>query len=173
MKRTLVLFAHPYLEHSHSNRELINFYERHQQYAFRDLYEDYPDFHIAAFRERKRLKNYDRIIFQFPLIWFGIPPLLRLWADEVFDREWLQNEDENPFLDKEIIVLVTTGGVEEDFSAEGLYGYSVDQMISGLIVPLKLFGAKIKTITTVFEADTLSKKQIIEQKRRFMEMLKN
>ncbi|WP_394364328.1 NAD(P)H-dependent oxidoreductase [Chryseobacterium jejuense] len=25
------------------------------------------------------LANYDRFVFQFPLIWFGMPPLLRLW----------------------------------------------------------------------------------------------
>jgi putative NADPH-quinone reductase len=90
MKKTLVVFAHPYLEHSNSNAELINFYVRHQHFTLRDIYEEYPNFHIAAFRERKRIKNYDRFIFQFPLIWFGMPPLLKLWIDEVFDRDWLK-----------------------------------------------------------------------------------
>lgn len=102
MKKTLVVFAHPYLEHSNSNVELINFYVRHQHYTLRDLYEEYPDFHIAAFRERKRLANYDRFIFQFPLIWFGMPPLLRLWIDEVFDRDWLQPGKYNPLENKEV-----------------------------------------------------------------------
>lgn len=173
MMRTLVLFAHPYLEHSYSNRELINFYERHQQYAFRDLYEEYPDFHVAAFRERKRIKNYDRIIFQFPLLWFGIPPLLKLWIDEVFDRVWLNNDAENPFLNKEIIVLVTTGGSAGDYSKEGLYGNTVEEMISGLLVALRFFGAQVKPINVVYNADSLSKKQIIEEKRKFMLMLKH
>ncbi|AZA79253.1 flavodoxin family protein [Chryseobacterium sp. G0186] len=171
MKKTLVVFAHPYLEHSNSNVELINFYVRHQHYTLRDLYEEYPDFHIAAFRERKRLANYERFVFQFPLIWFGMPPLLRLWIDEVFDRDWLQPGKENPLENKEVYILVTTGGKERSFSKEGTYQYSVDELISGLIVSLKVFKADIKHIKIVYEANKLSKKDIILHKKEFTELL--
>ncbi|MGU3373312.1 NAD(P)H-dependent oxidoreductase [Chryseobacterium sp. M5A1_1a] len=171
MKKTLVVFAHPYLEHSNSNVELINFYVRHQHYTLRDLYEEYPDFHIAAFRERKRLANYERFVFQFPLIWFGMPPLLRLWIDEVFDRDWLQPGNVNPLENKEVYILVTTGGKERSFSKEGTYQYSVDELISGLIVSLKVFKADIKHIKIVYEANKLSKKDIILHKKEFTELL--
>ncbi|CAG0902604.1 unnamed protein product, partial [Darwinula stevensoni] len=106
LKNTLIIFAHPYLEHSQSNKELLNFYVRHHHCVFRDLYEEFPDFHIPAFRERKRLKNFDRIIFHFPLIWFGIPPLLKLWIDEVFDLKWQKEDEENPLKNKEAIILI-------------------------------------------------------------------
>ncbi|AZB01439.1 flavodoxin family protein [Chryseobacterium joostei] len=171
MKKTLVVFAHPYLEHSNSNVELINFYVRHQHYTLRDLYEEYPDFHIAAFRERKRLANYERFVFQFPLIWFGMPPLLRLWIDEVFDRDWLQPGKVNPLENKEVYILVTTGGKERSFSKDGTYQYSVDELISGLIVSLKVFKADIKHIKIVYEANKLSKKDIILHKKEFTELL--
>jgi glutathione-regulated potassium-efflux system ancillary protein KefG len=171
MKKTLVVFAHPYLEHSNSNSELINFYVRHQHFTLRDIYEDYPDFHIAAFRERKRLKNYDRFIFQFPLIWFGMPPLLKLWIDEVFDRDWLKEEHTNPLEGKEVYILVTTGGKERSFSKEGTYGYTVEELISGLIVSLNVFKADVKNIKIVYEANKLSKKEIIFHKRKFTELL--
>jgi len=171
MKKTLAVFAHPYLEHSNSNVELINFYVRHQHFTLRDLYEEYPDFHIAAFRERKRLKNYDRFIFQFPIIWFGMPPLLRLWIDEVFDRNWLNEEEENPLEGKEVYIVVTTGGKERSFSREGTYHYTVEELISGLIVSLKVFKANIKDIIIVYEANKLSKKEIILQKQKFAELL--
>lgn len=171
MKKTLVVFAHPYLEHSNSNVELINFYVRHQHYTLRDLYEEYPDFHIAAFRERKRLANYERFVFQFPLIWFGMPPLLRLWIDEVFDRDWLQPGKYNPLENKEVYILVTTGGKERSFSKDGTYQYTVDELISGLIVSLKVFKADIKLIKIVYEANKLSKKEIILHKKEFTELL--
>lgn len=171
MKKTLVVFAHPYLEHSNSNVEIINFYVRHQHYTLRDLYEEYPDFHIAAFRERKRLQNYDRFIFQFPIIWFGIPPLLKLWIDEVFDRNWLKEGEINPLKDKEVFIVVTTGGKEKSFSKEGTYKYTIDEIISGLIVSLKVFDANIKDITIVYEANKLSKKEIILHKKKFVEIL--
>lgn len=171
MKKTLVVFAHPYLEHSHSNVELVNFYVRHQHFTLRDLYEEYPDFHIAAFRERKRLKNYDRFIIQFPIIWFGMPPLLRLWIDEVFDRSWLKDDVENPLEGKEVYIVVTTGGKERSFTKTGTYKYTVDELISGLIVSLNIFKANVKDITIVYEANKLSKKEIILQKQKFISIL--
>lgn len=171
MKKTLVVFAHPYLEHSKSNVELINFYVRHQHFTLRDLYEEYPDFHIAAFRERKRLQEYDRFIFQFPIIWFGIPPLLKLWIDEVFDRNWAKEGVNNPLKNKEVYIVVTTGGKERSFSKDGTYKYTIDEIISGLIISLKIFEANIKDITIVYEANKLSKKEIILHKKKFVEIL--
>lgn len=172
MKSTLVLFAHPYLEYSNSNRELLNFYERHHHFAFRDLYEEYPDFHISAFKERKRLKNYERIIFHFPLIWFGVPPLLKLWIDEVLNRSWLHSDQDNPLEGKEIFILVTTGGKERSFGKNCTYEYTVEELISGLTVSLKCFHAVIKEIMVVYEVEKLSKKEIIAHKQKFVELLK-
>lgn len=171
MKKTLVLFAHPYLEHSNSNRELINFYERHQHYTFRDLYEDYPDFHIAAFRERKRLIEYDRIIFHFPLIWFGLPPLLKLWIDEVFDLKWIKESSDKPLKGKEAFILTTAGGRENEFTKDGLYAFTIEELLSSLITTLRINGVEVKQIMSVYEADVLSKKEIISHKRELIQML--
>lgn len=171
MKKTLVLFAHPFLEFSSNNKELTNFYERHQQFTFRDLYEEYPDFHIPAFRERKRIVNYDRFIFHFPIIWFGMPPLLRLWLDEVVDGKWLNGYSENPFENKEVYLLVTTRSKERSFGKNGKHGYTIEELISGLLITLKIFKANIKSIYIVYEAENLSKKEIIYHKQKFVEIL--
>lgn len=172
MKTTVVFFAHPYLEYSNSNRELLNFYERQQQFTFRDLYEEYPDFHIPGFKERKRIVNFDRYIFHFPVIWFGVPPLLRLWIDEVFDPNWLLEHHENPFENKDVYILVTTRSKEKSFGRAGKHHYTVEELISGLIVTLKLFKANVKPIYVVYESETLSKKEIILHKQKFVERLK-
>ena len=171
MKNTLVLFAHPYLEHSKSNKELINFYVRHQHYTFRDLYEEYPDFHIPAFRERKRIVDYERLIFHFPLIWFGIPPLLKLWIDEVFDFKWMREDEENPLENKEAIILVTAGSREESFGKNGVFEYSVEEMISGLFTTLKVNKIKITHFLCIYNAENLSKKEIIKNKQHFQDIL--
>ena len=172
LKNTLVLFAHPYLEHSKSNLELINFYVRHQHYTFRDLYEEYPDFHIAAFRERKRLTGYQRLIIHFPLIFFGIPPLLKLWIDEVFDANWQKKDEENPMQGMEATILITTNGREEDFTKTGKYGYTVEELISGLIVVLKQNEISITDTLIIYNVDNLSKKEIITHKHHFQAILK-
>ena len=171
MKKTLVIFAHPYLEYSNSNVELYNFYVRDQHFTLRDLYEEYSDFHIAAFRERKRLKDFDRIIFQFPMIWFGTPPLLKLWIEEVFDRGWLKEDAHNPLEGKEVYILVTTGGKESSFTKAGTYQYTVEELISSLIVTLKVFKTDLKKVLVVYEANKLTKKEIILQKQEFVKIL--
>jgi len=100
-----------------------------------------------------------------------MPPLLRLWIDEVFDRNWLNEGEENPLENKEVYIVVTTGGKERSFSKEGTYQYTIDELISGLIVSLKVFKANIKDIVIVYEANKLSKKEIILQKQKFAKLL--
>ena len=171
MKKTLVLFAHPFLEFSSNNKELTNFYERHQHFNFRDLYEEYPDFHVAAFKERKNIYQYERFIFHFPIIWFGMPPLLRLWIDEVVDTKWLNEDEKNPFENKEVYFLITTRSKERSFGPNGKHHFTIEELISGILITLKIFKANIKNIYIVYDSENLSKKEIVLHKQKFVEIL--
>lgn len=159
MKKSLVLFAHPYFEYSTTNVELIKVYEESGSFEFRDLYEEYPDFHIATFRERKRLRNYDRLIFHFPLIWFGIPPLLKLWVDEVFDMNWF-SEDDHPLANKDAVIIITSGGKEENYSEFGLYETTMSDLMKQLTLSLKVYNIEVKEIIAVHDADDLDQTQL-------------
>lgn len=150
---------------------LLNFYVRHHHYTFRDLYEEYADFHIPAFRERKRIIHFDRIIFHFPLIFFGIPPLLKLWIDEVFDVSWRLDAAENPMKGKEAVILITAGSKEELFGRDGQYHYTIEEMISGLLVTLKTNEIKLLDILPIYNAELISKKEIIAHKAMFDKIL--
>ncbi|WP_304343309.1 NAD(P)H-dependent oxidoreductase [Chryseobacterium koreense] len=168
MKKTLVIFAHPYFEYSTTNAELIKVYKDSADFEFKDLYEEYPDFHIATFRERKRIVNYDRLIFHFPLIWFGMPPLLRLWIDEVFDMDWIAKENA-PLSNKDAFIIVTTGGKEQNYTEEGLYGATISQLMLPLRLSLKVNNIEVKEIIAVHNADDLTQdalKEITEQIRK-------
>lgn len=160
MKKTLVLFAHPYFEHSTTNIRLIECYGGMDAVAFRDLYEDYPDFHIEPFKERKRIVDYERIIFHFPLIWFGLPPLLKLWIDEVFDMRWITESGLNILSGKEAIIVTTVGGRKSSYSVSGKYGVSVDDLLSGLRVSLAVNQIELKKLDVIYNADDLSNVQL-------------
>ncbi len=172
MKKVLVLFAHPYFEYSQASQELVSVYTDSPVADFRDLYEDYPDFHIAAFRERKRLVNYDAVIFHFPMLWFGMPPLLKLWIDEVFDMQWVGKNERGLLENVDAYILMTVGGSEEDFSKGGAYETSAENYLKNLQQSLKLTGVNLRKFITVYDADGLRPEKMLDVKREIGEILK-
>jgi len=149
----LVLFAHPYYEHSTTNVQLINCYKNNPDISFRDLYEDYPDFHIQAFRERKRLSQYQRIVFHFPLIWFGLPPLLKLWIDEVFDMKWIGQNEKNPLTGKDVMIVVSAGGSADHYSINGRYKTTIEQLLLSLRLSIEVNNMTLEDMLVVYNAD--------------------
>lgn len=170
LNKTLVLYAHPYHEHSQTNVRLIEAYKNLDNITFRDLYEEYPDFHIQAFKERKALKNYSTIIFHMPLIWFGMPPLLKLWIDEVFDFRWIANENiDNPLCGKDAYIVVSTGGTAHAYSDEGIYKYNLNTYMTTLKECIRINNMNLKEMMVVYNADNLSEFEL----EQHLQKLKN
>lgn len=172
MKKTLVLFAHPYFEHSTTNVRLLECYEAMDHVTVRDLYEDDPDFHIQPFRERKRIVEYERIIFHFPIIWFGLPPLLKLWIDEVFDMRWISENGINILSGKDALIITSVGGRESNYSSEGKYKTEVEELLSGLKVSLHVNSIDLKKMHIIYNADNLSEEDLEFQCQELSETLK-
>ncbi|NAW51805.1 flavodoxin family protein [Elizabethkingia argentiflava] len=160
MNKTLVIFAHPYFEHSRLNVQLIKAYQNIEHITFRDLYEEYPDFNIAAFRERKRLMVYDTLIFHFPMIWFGMPPLLKLWIDEVFDMKWVSEHIASPIDGKKAYIVLTTGGSSTAFSPQGIYKIPAEDYINTLIQSLHINNISVQQIISIYNAHTSTESEI-------------
>ncbi|RKE87701.1 glutathione-regulated potassium-efflux system ancillary protein KefG [Epilithonimonas arachidiradicis] len=156
----MVLFAHPYFEHSTTNVRLLECYNDLDNVTFRDLYEDYPDFHIQPFRERKRIVEYERIIFHFPIIWFGLPPLLKLWIDEVFDMRWISESGLNILSGKDAIIITTVGGRENNYTLEGKYKTGVEELLTGLKVSLDVNNIELKKLHIIYNADNLEDQEL-------------
>ena len=170
MKKTLVIFAHPYFEYSNSSVELIKVYQDVKNLTFKDLYEEFPDFHITTFRERKRIRDYERLVFHFPLIWFSIPPLLKLWIDEVFDMTWTMKTD-HPLQNKDAIIIVTIGGKKENYTENGMYGTTIEELLKSLTLSLKVNQIDVKELITIHDADDLTKAELDEFSQKIKKTL--
>lgn len=166
----MVIFAHPYFEYSSANVELIKVYNDVQQIQFKDLYEEYSDFHIPAFRERKRIRDFERLVFHFPLIWFSMPPLLKLWIDEVFDMTW-SSEVNHPLQNKDAVIIVTIGGKDENYSKEGLYETTIFDLLKALTLSLKVHHIEVTEYITVFDADDLDQNHLDEISKKIKQTL--
>ncbi len=58
----------------------------------RDIAKLYPNFNIDAKTEQEALLNADRIIFQYPIYWYNIPPVLKQWFDQVLTYGFTSDE---------------------------------------------------------------------------------
>ena len=81
-----------------------------------------PD--IAA--EMEKLKRADLVIFQFPIWWFGMPGILKGWADRVFARGFAymsgRKYDTGMFRGKTAMVAATTGTSADTYAPDGIDG---------------------------------------------------
>jgi glutathione-regulated potassium-efflux system ancillary protein KefG len=60
-----------------------------------------------------------------------LPPLLKLWIDEVFDMRWISENETNILAGKDAIIITSVGGRENNYTQEGKYGTEVEELLSG------------------------------------------
>ena len=117
-KKILVVFAHPLLERSQINRELIKAYDP-AEVTWVDLYEMYPEFVFPIAYEKEIIEEHDIICFHHPLYWFSAPPLLKQWLDVVFEVGWAFGPGGNALRGKKLLQIITTGGSAHAYSPTG------------------------------------------------------
>lgn len=174
MNKTLVLFAHPRFEDSKTHQRLVQAYKGWEHITFRDLYEDYPDFSILYMNERYQLAKYTSIIFHYPLIWFGMPPLLQLWIDEVFDKKWLHEwKDKNPLKDKKAYIIVSAHDKQSDYSESDKTPFEATPFLKSLTECIKVNQMTLEGVLTIDDTRLLSSQELEENYLKVKEIAEN
>ena len=129
--KTLVIVAHPDIENSVINQNWVKALQQNpERYTVHQLYQAYPDGKIDVSREQKLLEAHDNIILQFPIYWFSSPPLLKQWQDDVLTYGWAYGSKSGYKMKGKNVALAVSAGIRlEDFSAEGRYQYSLDEVL--------------------------------------------
>lgn len=140
MPNILLLFAHPALERSRVNRVLVQGIERIEGLTFHDLYEAYPDFYIDVPREQSLLLQHDLIIWQHPLYWYSIPPLLKQWIDLTLQHDWAYGSRGVYLHGKRVLQVVTAGGQRESYGPGQVNNLSVREFLRPLEQTARLCG---------------------------------
>lgn len=124
----VVLVAHPRLEHSRVNRALLRAAAGlpGARVAVHDLYRRYPDYLIDVAAERAAVAAARLVVWQFPFHWYGMPPLLKLWLDEVFGFGWAYGPGGNALRGKDLWLAVSTGGGEDAYHPAGHNRHFID-----------------------------------------------
>lgn len=124
----IVLVAHPRIEHSRVNRRLMQAAEGLPtgRVEVRDLYRLYPDYLIDVQAERAALASARLVVWQFPFQWYGLPPLLKLWLDEVFGFGWAYGPGGTALRGKDLWLVVSTGGGAQAYHPSGHNRHFID-----------------------------------------------
>lgn len=131
----LVLAAHPELEQSRVNSRLLRAARALQgelpasRIEVRDLYALYPDYLIDTAAEQAALAAARLIVWQQPIHWYGMTPLLKLWVDEVLAFGWAYGPGGNALHGKDLWLVATTGGPEESYRPDSYNRYFFDAFL--------------------------------------------
>ncbi len=128
----LVITAHPQMEHSRINRRLMRAARRlpaagsSPLIVVRDLYSLYPDYLIDVAAEQALLASAKLIVWQHPIHWYSMPPLMKLWLDDVLAFGWAYGPGGTALRGKDLWLVATTGGPEDSYRPDSYNRYFFD-----------------------------------------------
>jgi len=134
----LVIAAHPQLEHSRINRRLMRAAAQGvgsgsatgaASIQVRDLYALYPDYLIDIAAEQAALLSARLIVWQHPIHWYSMPPLMKLWVDEVLAFGWAYGPGGTALRGKDLWLVATTGGPEDSYRPDSYNRYFFDAFL--------------------------------------------
>jgi glutathione-regulated potassium-efflux system ancillary protein KefG len=126
----LILFAHPALEKSRVNIQLMREVRNLPGVTFHDLYEAYPQMLIDVKREQRLVEEHDIVIFQHPFYWYSTPAILKEWQDLVLEYGYAYGKGGQAFKGKRMLNAITTGGPREAYHPEGNNRFTMRQFLA-------------------------------------------
>ena len=132
LTQILVLAAHPHLEHSRINVQMMRSAAASvlaDRVQVRDLYALYPDYLIDVPAEQQALATAQLVVWLQPLHWYGMTPLLKLWVDEVFAFGWAYGPGGRALAGKDLWLVTSTGGAEDSYRPQGTNRHFFDAFL--------------------------------------------
>lgn len=115
----LLILAHPYYAQSIANKAIVEeLVKTYPDLEVRDIFQLYPDYQIDVSAEQEALLRHDTIILQYPMFWFNMPAILKLWFDEVFTYQFAYGSQGDKLKDKKVIISMTVGQTEANMVSD-------------------------------------------------------
>jgi glutathione-regulated potassium-efflux system ancillary protein KefF len=128
----LVITAHPQMEQSRINRRLMQAAKKlaaDTNIVVRDLYREYPDYLIDVDAEQALLGSAKLVVWQHPIHWYSMPPLMKLWLDDVLAFGWAYGPGGTALRGKDLWLVATTGGPEDSYHPDSYNRYFFDAFL--------------------------------------------
>ena len=174
MSDILVIAAHPQLDHSRATRALMQA-AAHLEPArvqVRDLYALYPDYLIDVAAEQALLTKARALVWLHPVHWYSMPPLLKLWLDEVFSFGWAYGPGGRALVGKDLWLVASTGGPESSYRPDGYNRYFFDAFLHPSEQTAALVGMRWLPPLVLHGAHTAGAEQLARHSELFVQRLR-
>lgn len=108
----------------------------------RDLYALYPDYFIDIAAEQAALARAQLVVWLHPVHWYSMPPLMKLWLDEVFAFGWAYGPGGQALRGKDLWLVASTGGPEHSYHPAGYNRYFFDAYLPPYEQTARLVGMR-------------------------------
>ena len=131
MPDIVIIAAHPHLQHSRITKALIKAAGGvGPQVVLRELYGLYPDYLIDVPAEQAALSSARLVVWLHPIHWYSMPPLMKLWLDEVLAFGWAYGPGGRALQGKDFWLVTSTGGGLEAYAPEGHHQHPFETFLA-------------------------------------------
>lgn len=172
--KTLIVVAHPSIESSIVNKYWIKELKKlPEKFTIHELYKVYPTENIDIKLEQQLIESHDNLVLQFPVYWFSSPPFLKKWLDDVFLEGWAHGSNGSDKLkNKKIALAVSAGSTASDYSENGRYGHTLEQMLIPFETTFFYCKADYRSIHAFYGEDPL-KNELEHNTKDYLTFLEN
>ncbi|GAE32314.1 NAD(P)H-dependent oxidoreductase [Halalkalibacter hemicellulosilyticus] len=172
--KTLIVIAHPDIDSSIVNKYWIEELKKApEEFTIHELYKVYPTEPFDIKHEQELIDSHDHLVLQFPVYWFSSPPLLKKWLDEVFLEGWAHGPNGGDKLkNKKIALAVSAGSTADDYSIDGRYGHTLEQMLIPFETTFLYCKADYRSIHAFYGEDP-SNKELEHNMKNYLTFLRN
>jgi glutathione-regulated potassium-efflux system ancillary protein KefF len=124
-----VLAAHPNWRESRVNRQLFDETRGLPGVRVQDLYGVYPDYDIDVAAEQANAEAAQLIVLLHPIQWYSMPPLMKLWLDDVLRYGWAYGQGGTALNGKDLWLVASTGGPDASYHPQGYNRYFFDAFL--------------------------------------------
>jgi glutathione-regulated potassium-efflux system ancillary protein KefG len=167
MARVLILFAHPTLQNSRVNRAMADALQGVDGVTFHDLYERYPDLHIAVETEQRLLAEHDVIVFQHPIFWYSSPAIVKEWQDLVLESGFAYGDNGTVLRGKRMVSAISTGGGVETYRRGGMNHFTITELLAPFEQTARFCGMQYMQPFIVYGAFALTPEVIDAEAARY------
>jgi glutathione-regulated potassium-efflux system ancillary protein KefF len=167
-----LLAAHPSRRESRVNRRLVEAARGVPGVDVQDLYAAYPDYDIDVAAEQARMADARLVVLLHPIQWYSMPPLMKLWLDEVLTHGWAYGRGGTALRGKDLWLVASTGGAQDSYHPQGYNRYFFDAFLPPYEQTAALCGMRFLPPLLLHGAHRVTEAQIAEHAGVFVDRLR-